>query len=98
MIVVNSDGYVNSYWLINSTIKCCNLENIKNSTNNSNLNKSKEETNYNSYEPYKSHKTYNNYKSNRTNYNYKNYNKKSVVSYSEVTDNGTIKVLKISSY
>jgi hypothetical protein len=30
MIVVNSDTYVNSYWMINGVIECCKLENVKN--------------------------------------------------------------------
>lgn len=29
MIVVNSDVYVNSSWLINGSVHCCNLEDIK---------------------------------------------------------------------
>ena len=30
MIVVNSDKYVNSYWMINGVVECCKLENVKN--------------------------------------------------------------------
>jgi hypothetical protein len=30
MIVINSDKYVNSYWMINGVVECCKLEDIQN--------------------------------------------------------------------
>jgi hypothetical protein len=106
MIVVNSDGPVNSYWMINGVINCCKLDDIKNNLNN--LNDKKEEDIYNrtfnnekvnnSY----THKTvknsYNSYKNNRNNdKSYKSYNqrhKRPVIKYTEVTDSGTIYIIE----